>query len=205
MDRRKFIGLIGSGIAATNTASMLGLTHTESGASSMNPTESPTSRPNFIFIICDDTTFRTVHSINNPEIHTPNLDRIAASGCTFTHCFHQGSWSPAVCIPSRMMLNTGLTAFHVQTGVDDVPTWSQTLGNAGYDTYISGKWHLDVTALQRSFKEMGPVAPGMLVSTPIGGSAYFRPRPGDTWSPSNKSLKGHWLHTGLWVCEFRGC
>ena len=57
----------------------------------------------------------------------------------------------------------------------------------------------DTTVLQRSFKEMGPVAPGMLVSTPEGGPAYDRPRPGDNWQPWDESLKGHWIHTQLWA------
>jgi choline-sulfatase len=96
------------------------------------------------------------------------------------------------------MLNSGLTAFHAQAGIDEVPTWGQTLGNAGYDTYICGKWHLDPTVLQRSFKEMGPIGPGMFGSTPVGGPAYGRPRPNDDWEPWDKSLKGHWLHTSLW-------
>ncbi len=191
MNRRKFLGLVGSGIAASNLGPALSMAQDRS---------QPTSgRPNFLFIICDDLMFRTIHSLTNPEVQTPNMDRLAASGCAFTHCFHQGSWSGAVCLPSRTMLNSGLTAFHAQAGIDEVPTWGQTLGNAGYDTYICGKWHLDTTVLQRSFKEMGPVAPGMLVSTPMGGAAYDRPRPGDNWQPWDESLKGHWLHTQLWA------
>ncbi len=174
------------------------------------------SRPNFLFIIADDLMYRTVHSLNNPEIHTPNFDRLAASGCAFTHCFHQGAWSGAVCIPSRTMLNSGLTAFHAEVGLDRVHTWGQTLGAAGYDTYICGKWHLNPTVLQRSFKEMGPVGPGFLApgsdfysdmnsdndhdhrNPPwIDDPAYYRPRPGDTWDPSNTSLHGHWLQANL--------
>jgi choline-sulfatase len=143
--------------------------------------------------------YRTIHSLNNPEVYTPSMDRLATAGCAFTHCFHQGSWSGAVCVPSRTMLNSGLTAFRAEEGLDEVHTWGQTLGAAGYDTYICGKWHLDPTVLQRSFKEMGPVAPGMLVSTPEGGAAYDRPRPGGDWQPWDKSRKGHWVHTGLWA------
>jgi len=194
MDRRKFIGLVGSGIAASNAGSMFSLAQTRP--------EPPDGRPNFLFIICDDLMFRTIHALNNPEVHTPNMDRLAAAGCAFTHSFHQGSWSGAVCIASRTMLNSGLTGFRAEAGVDDVPTWGQTLGIAGYDTYICGKWHLDYTVLQRSFKEMGPVSPGMLVSTPESGAAYDRPRPGDTWEPWDESLKGHWIHTGLWRNQF---
>lgn len=191
MNRRKFMGLVGSGIAAGSVPSAFGMTP-----------PLPTSfdgRPNFLFIICDDLMFRTVHALNNPEVHTPNIDRLMASGQAFTHAFHQGSWSAAVCMPSRTMLNSGLTAFHAQGGIDNVHTWGQTLGNAGYQTYICGKWHLDTTVLQRSFQEMGPIGPAMLHSTPIGGAAYDRPRPGDTWEPWDKSLKGHWIHTNLWV------
>lgn len=189
MDRRKFIALMSSGIAAANQASVLALAQDQS------------QRPNFLFIIADDFTYRAIHSLTNPEVKTPNLDRLAASGCAFTHCFHQGSWSPAVCVPSRTMLNSGLTAFHAEAGLDRVRTWGQTMGDAGYETYICGKWHLDPTVLQRSFQQMGSVAPGMLVSTPEGGAAYGRPRPGDDWDPSNPSLEGHWLHTNLWVDE----
>lgn len=191
MNRRKFIGWMGSGIAAGSAASAF--------AMAPAPPARSDTRPNFLFIICDDLMFRTIHALNNSEVHTPNIDRLMASGHAFTHCFHQGSWSGAVCLPSRTMLNSGLTAFHAEDGIDEVHTWGQTLGNAGYDTYICGKWHLDTTVLQRSFKEMGPIGPGMLPSTPMNGAAYNRPRPGDTWEPWDESLKGHWIHTNLWV------
>ena len=62
-------------------------------------------RPNFIFLFSDDQTYRSVNAINNPEIITPNIDKLAESGIVFTHCFNQGSWSGAVCVPSRAMLN----------------------------------------------------------------------------------------------------
>ena len=107
MNRRKFLGLVGSGIAASNFSPALSIAQHRS--------EPPSDRPNFLFIICDDLMFRTIHSLNNPEVHTPNMDRLAASGCAFTHCFHQGSWSGAVCLPSRTMLNSGLTAFHAES------------------------------------------------------------------------------------------
>jgi arylsulfatase A-like enzyme len=152
-------------------------------------------RPNFLFLIADDLTFRGIHAINNPEVHTPNLDRLTRRGCSFTHCFHQGSWLGAVCVASRTMLNTGLTAFRARERVNETPLWGQTLGNAGYDTFIIGKWHLNKLALQRSFKEMGPIGPGMFESTP---DAYHRPSAGNTWTPWDTSLKGHWLHTKQW-------
>jgi len=153
------------------------------------------SRPNFLFLIADDLTFRAIHSLNNREVRTPNLDRLSSRGCTFTHAFHQGSWSGAVCIASRTMLNTGLTTFHAHKRAEETPLWGETLGNAGYDTAIIGKWHLSNANLKRNFQEIGPVSGGMFESGP---AAYGRPSPGNTWTPWDMSLKGQWLHTNVW-------
>ncbi|HTX35700.1 MAG TPA: sulfatase-like hydrolase/transferase [Bryobacteraceae bacterium] len=157
--------------------------------------EAPNRRPNFLFLIADDLTYRGIHALGDPQIHTPNLDRLVSRGCSFTHCFHQGSWSGAVCVPSRTMLNTGLTAFHAQRRAEETPLWGETLGRAGYDTFLIGKWHLTEANLARSFKAKGPVSPGMFESGP---SAYHRPSPGNTWTPWDQSLKGQWLHTAQW-------
>ncbi len=152
-------------------------------------------RPNFLFLIADDLTYRGIHALGGTQILTPNLDRLVNRGCAFTHCFHQGSWSGAVCVPSRTMLNTGLTAFHAQRRAEETPLWGEILGGAGYDTFIIGKWHLSDADLRRSFKQTGPVSPGMFESGP---SAYHRPSPGNTWTPWDTSLKGQWLHTAQW-------
>lgn len=191
MNRRKFLGLSSSAAFAAVQP------HSAHSLSSVSADQ----RPNFLFIIADDMMFRTINSINNPEVHTPNLDKLVHSGCHFTHCFHQGGWSGAVCVPSRTMLNTGLSTFRAHRNDSDnqavsTPVWGQTLREAGYDTYIAGKWHLDAVSLQRSFSEMGPVAPGYLPSTP---DMYNRPAPGNSWSPTNKALLGHWLKKGIWI------
>jgi choline-sulfatase len=189
INRRKFISLLPAGAAAAKAAAA------QAGAAA-------NSRPNFLLLLADDLTYRAINSLNNKEVHTPNLDRLAAQGCAFTHCFHQGSWSGAVCVPSRTMLNTGLSAFRAETHASEVPLWGQTLRKAGYDTCISGKWHLDPVLLGRSFNHNGPVGPDMLHSTPVGGAAYNRPTAnGDTWSPTDTKWGGHWLHTDLWKNE----
>lgn len=158
------------------------------------------SRPNFLFMIADDLTYRGVRALFDQQVSTPNLDRLVKRGCAFSHCFQQGSWTPAVCIASRMMLVTGLNTFRAEPNTpspacDFTPLWGQTLRAAGYQTYIAGKWHLDPTMLQRCFEEMGPIGLGMFESTP---DAYHRPTPGDDWTPWNEKLKGHWLSTRLW-------
>ena len=64
-------------------------------------------RPNIVFIFADDQCFETIHQLGNTEIQTPNLDELARRGTTFSHAFNMGSWSGAVCVASRTMLNTG--------------------------------------------------------------------------------------------------
>ncbi|MCA9417722.1 MAG: sulfatase-like hydrolase/transferase [Candidatus Omnitrophica bacterium] len=158
-------------------------------------------RPNFLFLFTDDQTFRSIGSLNNPAVKTPNIDRLVKKGVTFTHCFNQGSWSPAVCICSRAMLNTGQTLYHCEDGIGQnggeptVPLWGEVLGNAGYDTFMTGKWHNREPSLQKSFKHIGPHGGGMFPSkAPEGSDAdpYMRPRPGNTWAPDDTSLDGHW-------------
>lgn len=163
--------------------------------------EYPGARPNFLFLIADDLTYRGIRALFDAQVSTPNLDRLVARGCAFTHCFHQGSWTGAVCIASRTMLLTGLTTFRAEPVgpsplCDYTPLWGQTLRAAGYHTYLVGKWHLDPTMMQRCFDEMGPIGLAMFES--VVPDAYHRPQPGDTWTPWDESLKGHWLHTQTW-------
>jgi choline-sulfatase len=186
MNRRKFVEL-----------ALLGGPATLMGAQRRKRKALPTvERPNFVFMIADDQTYRAIHSLNNSEIQTPSLDRLAKRGCAFTHCFHQGSWSPAVCIASRTMLNTGLTAFRAHQRAEETPLWGETLGDAGYDTFIIGKWHLSDANRRRAFKEEGPIIDHAGFES--GPSAYNRPSPGNTWTPWDESLKGQWLHTRIW-------
>jgi len=80
MNRRKFMELMAAGVAGASALPAV-----------VGQERNPSSRPNFLFIICDDLMFRTIHSLNNPEVHTPNMDRLGRSGSVFTHSFHQGS------------------------------------------------------------------------------------------------------------------
>jgi choline-sulfatase len=151
----------------------------------------PSPRPNFLFLIADDLTYNGIRAMGNSEVHTPHLDRLAARGCLFTHCFHQGSWTGAVCVASRSMLNSGLTAFRAQQRFERTPLWGETMGAAGYNTALVGKWHLSKASLDRSFHEHDTAFLGGMYES--GPEAYNRPRPGNTWTPWDPSLKGQWF------------
>ncbi len=152
-------------------------------------------QPNFLFLFSDDQTYRALGLLGELEVKTPNLDRLARRGLLFSHCFNQGGWSGAVCIPSRTMLNTGRTVWNCRgpSGISDGPLWGETLGRAGYETFMAGKWHIPDQALARSFKAHGPLTGGFLQSTTNGGAAYYRPAPGNPWRADDPQWKGHWL------------
>ena len=71
-------------------------------------------RPNILFFFTDDQRFDTIHALGNERIVTPNLDWLVEHGAAFTNAYIMGGTSGAVCMPSRAMLWTGRTLFHIQ-------------------------------------------------------------------------------------------
>ncbi len=154
-------------------------------------------RPNILFIFADDQCFDTINAIGNKEVQTPNLDRLARRGTTFTHAYNMGSWSGAVCIASRTMLNSGrfvwnANAIHATSEQEREQGrwWSEYLKSAGYRTYMTGKWHCKASA-EKSFDVVRDVRPGMPQDTKAG---YNRPAAdgSDPWSPSDPKFGGFW-------------
>ena len=74
-------------------------------------------RPNVLFLFSDDQRFDTIAALGNTEIRTPNLDRLVRSGTAFDHAAIMGGSVGAVCVPSRAMLLTGQTLFHVDRSI----------------------------------------------------------------------------------------
>lgn len=124
----------------------------------------PVQKPNIILIMADDMGFSDIGSYGS-EIKTPNLDRLASHGIRFTQ-FYNASRS----CPTRASLLTGL--YQHQAGVGDMvndlgyPSYQGYLNNNcvtlaealkfnGYNTYMSGKWHVgnipEVHPLKRGF------------------------------------------------------
>lgn len=71
-------------------------------------------RPNILFIIVDDQSPFDL-KVYNPRssLETPNIDRLAAGGMVFDGAYHMGSFSGAVCTPSRHMVMCGRTVWHL--------------------------------------------------------------------------------------------
>ena len=160
-----------------------------------NPTKSAnSSQPNFLFLFADDQAFDTIQAFGHPVVQTPNLDKLVNNGMTFTHAFNQGSWSGAVCVVSRAMLNSGRYIYHAREDIERVPLWGETFSDAGYNTFLTGKWHNgDDTAL-KSFDKGMSIGKGMF-ETKGGpkGTGYRRPTPDNqSWSPADSTLLGHW-------------
>ncbi|MGV3541118.1 MAG: arylsulfatase [Rufibacter sp.] len=110
-------------------------------------------RPNVIVVLVDDMGFSDIGSYGS-EIQTTNLDKMAANGVRFTQFYNTSR-----CCPTRASLLTGLD--HHQAGMglmiedrtekpgykgylvkERCTTMAQVLKNAGYGTYMTGKWHL---------------------------------------------------------------
>ena len=125
-------------------------------ASAQQETTTTARRPNIILILVDDAAFMDFGGYGG-EAHTPNIDRLAASGAMMTN-YHT---SP-LCSPSRAMLLTGMDSH--RTGVSTIEevlppelkdkpgytlrlepgvlTIADRLKLEGYRTLMSGKWHL---------------------------------------------------------------
>ena len=108
-------------------------------------------RPNIVLILADDMGYSDIGCFGS-EIPTPNLDRLAKKGVRFSQFYNAGR-----CCPSRASLLTGL--YQHQAGVGDmvndkgVPAYQGYLNTSsvtlaevmklnGYNTYMSGKWHV---------------------------------------------------------------
>ena len=104
-------------------------------------TGEPLKRPNILLILIDDLGFEAIGSYGGASYETPNIDRLAGEGVRFTHAY-----STPLCSPSRLKLMTGRynSRNYTEWGVlpRDEVTFANLLRDAGYATFLVGKWQL---------------------------------------------------------------
>jgi arylsulfatase A-like enzyme len=101
-------------------------------------------RPNLLFMMADDHAAHAIGAYGSRVNETPGIDRLAGEGMRLDNCFCTNS----LCSPSRAAILTG-TYNHVNGVTSNSSkfdsrrtTYVSLLQAAGYQTYISGKWHL---------------------------------------------------------------
>lgn len=112
-------------------------------SSSVAAQQHETQRPNFLFILVDDQSPLDL-KIYNPDsmLETPNIDRLAKEGMVIDGAYHMGAFVGAVCTPSRHMIMTGRTLWHLPIGPGKANcpeeieefTMPAIFNMAGYDT-----------------------------------------------------------------------
>jgi arylsulfatase A-like enzyme len=113
----------------------------------------PHSTPNILFIFTDDQRSDALGIAGNPYLKTPHLDALAKKGVRFENCYVMGGHHGAICAPSRAMLLSGKSLFHVYDRLDGVLTLPHYLGTQGYRTFGTGKWHNGAASFEASFQE----------------------------------------------------
>ncbi|MCE7063904.1 arylsulfatase [Dyadobacter sp. CY326] len=138
--------------------------------------------PNIIIILADDLGFSDLGAFGS-EIKTPNLDRLAKDGIKLTSFYNSGR-----CCPSRAALLTGL--YPHQAGIGDMvqdkgspayqgylsensATIAQLLKTKGYNTIVSGKWHVGLVPSALAHNRGFDKSFTMLNN----GSSYFNSEP----------------------------
>ena len=174
--------------------------------------------PNILFIFADDQSYDTLGPHDDPLVQTPHLDQLARRGTQFTHCYNMGSWTGAVCVASRTMLNTGSTLWRALEKDGQLrmlrrkqspsnpsqlnSMWGPRMRQLGYETYFTGKWHVqaDTAKLFAHVKHERPGMPPDTRKPPFQEEGYHRPVKGqpDTWSPYDKKFSGFWQGGRHW-------
>jgi len=144
-------------------------------------------KPNIVLIMADDMGYSDIGCYGG-EVHTPNIDRLAANGIRFTQFYNT-----ARCCPTRASLMTGLYPHQVGMGwmtVRDLGTEgyrgdlnnrgvtiAEMLKQAGYGTYMSGKWHLTFDKYWNGPKHSWPRQRGFdrFYGTIAGAGSFYTP------------------------------
>ncbi|PCJ66168.1 MAG: choline-sulfatase [Candidatus Hydrogenedentota bacterium] len=114
------------------------------------------SRPNILFLLADDQRPDAVGAFGNTYLETPHIDSLVEEGFSFRNTYCMGSQHGAVCQPSRAMMMSGIAFTRLIRRPDGmklagVKTLPKMLRDAGYRTFITGKWHNGQAAVTEGF------------------------------------------------------
>lgn len=105
------------------------------------PARAADRKPNVVLILADDLGYECITANGGQSYHTPNLDKLAATGVRFEQCHVQ-----PLCTPTRVALMTGLVNKRNYTHFGHLDpgqvTFANVLKQSGYATCITGKWQL---------------------------------------------------------------
>lgn len=141
------------------------------------------ARPNILLILADDMGYSDIGCYGS-EIRTPNLDQLAANGLRFSQFY-----TTPKCFPSRAALLTGLYPHQVGLGrkpgkLQHGVTLAEVLRDAGYHTWMVGKWHGKDQPVHRGFERY--------FGLNDGESNHFNPgnqRPGEPVPATDKGVR----------------
>ena len=146
------------------------------------------TKPNIVFIMADDLGFSDIGAYG-AEIKTPHLDSLAWSGVRLKQFYNTGR-----CCPSRASLLTGMyshnTGMGYMNGFDQVTpgyrgdlsrntmTIAEALKQAGYASYMSGKWHVATETKPKGPQDNWPMQRGFdrYFGTLIGSGSFYTPK-----------------------------
>jgi len=110
-------------------------------------------KPNILFLFADDQRADAIGASGNTYIRTPNIDLLAKSGVRFTSSYVMGGHHGAISAPSRAMLMSGKSLFHVYDRLEGVHTMPIHFAENGYETFGTGKWHNGAPTFEASFQK----------------------------------------------------
>jgi len=138
IDRRSFLGLASAALFSPAALSR--------SSAQEDPAESYNDKPNILFILSDDHSVPHLSCYGDPNLKTPNLDKLAAEGMRFERTY---TTAPQ-CVPSRSSLMTGRSAVDIRMTrfsaplPRDVAAFPELLRREGYYTGLCGRtFHLD--------------------------------------------------------------
>lgn len=163
-------------------------------------------KPHVLFIYVDDLASNAIGAYGNKIVKTPNIDKIAADGVVFSNAYNMGGWNGAISIASRAQLLTGRYLWNAKSAADNQykrefekrEFLPQLLSDAGYQTFMTGKWHVAHVSPEQVFDQVVlPRQGGMPADTPL---SYNRPvdEMDENWLPWDTIQMGYWAGGKHW-------